>query len=175
MAATNVDLAAAIRRGRFREDLYYRLNVYEIAVPPLRARGARDVGVLAESILRRLSDRRHRRPPAIDGGVMAVLANAAWPGNVRELENTLERMLVAAGEAPILTAQHLPAMDAGVRSHVRSSVAALRMTPPPPARILDALRQHGFKYASTALALSLSRHQLYRLVKRYGIRPDEPG
>jgi transcriptional regulator with GAF, ATPase, and Fis domain len=166
LAATNVDLAAAVARGRFREDLYYRLKVYEIAVPPLRNRGADDIRALATAILHRLAERRRRPPPAIDRVVLDRLIENPWPGNVRELENVLERMLVAAAGEPILQAHHLPRNFGGAGpAEVR-----LRADPPRADRILEALNRNGFRCGRTAADLRLSRHQLYRLVKRYGIR-----
>jgi transcriptional regulator with GAF, ATPase, and Fis domain len=164
IAATHVDLAAAVARGRFREDLYYRLKVYEIGVPPLRRRGADDVRELAATILRRLADRRGRGAPSIDPEVLEWLIGNPWPGNVRELENVLERMLVAAGGEAVLHARHLPGRAVGVRS------AVPRASPPTADRIVDALRRNGIRYGRTAADLGLSRHQLYRLVRRYGIR-----
>jgi transcriptional regulator with GAF, ATPase, and Fis domain len=164
IAATHVDLAAAVARGQFREDLYYRLQVYEIEVPPLRRRGAEDVRELAATILRRLADRRGRGAPAIDPEVLEWLIGNPWPGNVRELENVLERMLVAAGGEPVLHAHHLPRNGAWLRA------AALRASPPTAERIVEALRCNGLRYGRTAADLGLSRHQLYRLVQRYGIR-----
>jgi transcriptional regulator with GAF, ATPase, and Fis domain len=164
IAATHVDLAAAVARGRFREDLYYRLRVYEIGVPSLRRRGAGDVRELAAAILRRLADRRGRGAPAIDPEVLEWLIGNPWPGNVRELENVLERMLVAAGGEPVLRARHLPGRAAGIRP------ALPRASPPTADRIVDALRRHGIRYGRAAADLGLSRHQLYRLVRRYGIQ-----
>ena len=171
LAATHVDLAAAVARGRFREDLYYRLKVYELAVPPLRRRGAEDIAALAEAVLQRLCERRRRVPPAIDPEVRACLVADAWPGNVRELENVLERMLVAAAGDAVLRLRHLPA---GGR---RAVVVPPRAVPPTATRIAAAMARHGFRCGPTAADLGLSRHQLYRLVKRYGIRsqPAAPG
>lgn len=166
IAATNVDLAAARAAGRFREDLYYRLKVYEITVPPLRRRGAEDVRILVATILQRFADRRRISAPSIDPVAMDLLLRHPWPGNVRELENTLERMLVAAAGGRLLSVAHLP-------SHLRAgrslSVApdAVRRSP---AGITEALERNGFKLGRTAVDLGLSRHQLYRLVKRHGIR-----
>ncbi len=164
IAATHVDLAAAVARGRFREDLYYRLKVYEIGVPPLHRRGAEDVRELAATILRRLADRRGRTVPAIDPEVLEWLIRNPWPGNVRELENVLERMLVAVRGEPVLHARHLPGPAAGIRAVVPRAI------PPTADRIVDALRCNGIRYSRTAADLGLSRHQLYRLVRRYGIR-----
>ena len=166
LAATHVDLAAAVAARRFREDLYYRLNVYEIVVPPLRSRGVDDVRELAATILRRLASRRRRAVPAIDSSVMQWLGEHRWPGNVRELENVLERMMVAAGEAPMLSLCHLPRRPAGVAT----ATAHRRPAPPSADAIEDALVRSGFSAGGAAAALGLSRHQLYRLVRRYGIR-----
>jgi transcriptional regulator with PAS, ATPase and Fis domain len=165
LAATHVDLTTAVARGRFREDLYYRLKVYEIAVPPLRRRGAGDIRALTTAILRRLSERRRRPVPAVDAEAFGMLVEWSWPGNVRELENVLERMLVAAAGDPVLQSRHLPAS-------LRHGAAAPlpRGQPLPAARILEALEGNGFRLGRTAAELNLSRHQLYRLVKRYGIQ-----
>jgi transcriptional regulator with GAF, ATPase, and Fis domain len=170
IAATNVDLALATRKGRFREDLYYRLKVYEIRVPPLRRRGARDIQALATAILARFSDRRRRSPPDLDAEALDLLVRHTWPGNIRELENTLERMLVAAGEAPLLTVRHLPEeFDAD-----RFPAAGHRPLPSA-ADALAALAQNGATFGRTAADLGVSRHQLYRLLKRHGVRPRQGG
>jgi len=171
IAATNVDLAAAVARGRFREDLYYRLKVYEITVPPLRRRGADDLRALAGAILHRLAQRRGRGAPAIDSAVLDWLAVHPWPGNVRELENVLERMLVAAGGDLVLQAHHLP-RGAGPACSAARNVGA---EPPAADVIAAALRRHGLRSGRTAADLGLSRHQLYRLVRRYGLQAKTGG
>jgi two-component system, NtrC family, response regulator HydG len=165
MAATNIDLAAAMARGRFREDLYYRLKVYEIGVPPLRHRGAGDIRELSVAILDRLAERRRRVAPGIDPQVMDWLIGNPWPGNVRELENALERMLVAAGGERVQV-HHLP----GNCARTRPTPPLLRASLPTADRILDALQNNGFRCARAAADLGLSRHQLYRLARRYGIQ-----
>lgn len=168
IAATNVDLAAAKERGRFREDLYYRLRVYEITVPPLRRRGAEDIRALARTILATLAARRRRAPPQIEASAMDVLLRNPWPGNVRELENALECMIVAAENDDVLGMQYLPVYLRKVVSPVAT------LASPGPAQLLDALQRNAFKYGRTAAGLGLSRHQLYRLVKQYGLqRPRE--
>lgn len=169
IAATNVDLNAARAAGRFRDDLYYRLNVFEISVPPLRRRGAVDVRALVTTILQHFADRRRIAPPLIDAGTMERLLSYAWPGNVRELENTIERMLVAAAGARMLSTYHLPDY---VRAGGRPA-AAVSAAHQSSERIREILERNGFKVGQTALDLGLSRHQLYRLVKRHGIRRHE--
>ena len=171
VAATNVDLAAAVARGRFREDLYYRLKVYEISVPPLRRRGADDIQTLAAAILGRLAERRRRPAPAIDPHVLECLVSSPWPGNVRELENVLERMLVAAAGETLLHAGHLPG-----RFRTAGSAPLPFRGEAPVSTILEALHRNEFKYGRTAADLGLSRHQLYRLVRRHGIsaRAEDP-
>jgi two-component system response regulator HydG len=163
IAATNVNLDAARARGRFREDLYYRLKVFDITVPPLRQRGACDIRALVAVAVRRYSARRNRVPVPIDAEVMDVLVKHSWPGNVRELENAVERMLAASG-GDAISLRHLPVDLVRVRS-IPSKVAA-----PAPDEIAAALERHGFRVALAAAELRLSRHQLYRRMTRYGIR-----
>lgn len=168
-AATNVDLVAARASGRFREDLYYRLNVYGIAVPSLRRRGARDVRALTARILQQFADRRRIDPPLIDPLAMDLLLRYAWPGNVRELENTLERMLVAAAGGRLLSTPHLPELFRVGECRA----AAARAVDQPAARIREALERNAFKLGRASVDLGLSRHQLYRLLKRHGLRRGE--
>lgn len=163
IAATHVDLAAAVARGRFRQDLYYRLDVFELVVPALRRRGKDDVRMLSAAIVSRLAARRGRLAPAIEEAVLDVLIGHTWPGNVRELENVLERMVVAAGGEPVLTTRHLP-------RQLRSTQASAPVPAFPPLdRVVDALHRNGFRFGRTAADLGVSRHQLYRIVRRHGI------
>jgi two-component system, NtrC family, response regulator HydG len=166
IAATNVDLAAARTKGRFREDLYYRLRVYEITVPPLRRRSAADIRTLVTTILQRFAHRRRIAAPVIDPTAMDLLLRYTWPGNVRELENTLERMLVAAAGGQLLSVSHLPD-HLGAIGPLSAAPRAIGLSA---IRIREALERNAFKLGRTAVDLGLSRHQLYRLVKRHGIR-----
>ena len=167
IAATNVDLTRALAEGRLREDLYYRLKVYELNVPPLRERGAADIQALAAAILARFAERRHRAIPAIDPDVLDRFACYRWPGNVRELENTLECMLVAAGEDTVLTARHLPQAFGESRS---TDQRPSRDTPPSVVEIIAALERNAYRPGRAAADLGVSRHQLYRLLKRHALR-----
>lgn len=169
-AATNVDLEAAVGKGRFREDLFYRLDVYRIRLPALRDRGGDDLATLIETILERLCTRRKIRPRSIEANALALLREHRWPGNVRELENVVERMLVASGGRGPLASEHLP-----------SGFCAAVRQPPDPAcvpqsadELRHALARHGFRSGRTAAALGLSRHQLYRLARRHGVQLTAP-
>ncbi len=106
IAATNVDLAKAVKEGRFREDLYYRINVIPIKLPPLRER-AEDIPQLAEFFLRRYNLRFRKRVQGITDTTMAMLKKYTWPGNIRELENLIER-LVAVTDKDYLGEEDLP-------------------------------------------------------------------
>ncbi len=106
MAATNEDLESAVRDGRFREDLYYRLKVFPIRIPPLRERRD-DIPLLVEALLQRFSQRHDRNVKGVTPRGMHALLRHPWPGNVRELENVLERGLILADEAGWIDLQHL--------------------------------------------------------------------
>jgi DNA-binding NtrC family response regulator len=106
IAATNVDLEKAVKEGRFREDLYYRINVIPIKLPPLRER-TEEIPLLAEFFLKRYNARFHKRVVAIADTTMAVLKKYWWPGNIRELENLIER-LVAVSDKEFIGDEDLP-------------------------------------------------------------------
>jgi transcriptional regulator with PAS, ATPase and Fis domain len=173
IAATNANLESAQQHGRFRQDLYYRLKVYELRVPPLRRRGESDLRELAGAILQQLCRRRRRSPAALDPAVWDAFARYSWPGNVRELENTLERMIVAAGDDLLLTPAHLPDDFRAVAERVRVPMLNMetvqaRAAMPSPAEARAILQRNDFNRGKTADELGVSRHQLYRLLKRRG-------
>jgi transcriptional regulator with PAS, ATPase and Fis domain len=113
LAATHRDLAALVREGRFREDLYYRLQVVPVFVPPLRERRA-DVPVLARHFLRELT--RRGEPPVLAPDALDALLEQRFPGNVRELKNILERALAYHADQPVLRAEHLRLSDPTARA-----------------------------------------------------------
>ena len=106
VAATNKDMATAIANGSFREDLYYRLNVFTILLPPLRERSA-DIPALAEFFLSKFAREHRREARVISNSATDALCRHAWPGNVRELENAIERAVVAC-RGPVIEESHLP-------------------------------------------------------------------
>src|SRR5439155_26408843 len=106
IAATNVDLEKAVKEGRFREDLYYRINVIPIKLPPLRERGE-DVPQLAEVFLKRYNMRFRKRIQGIKTTTIKVMKKYWWPGNIRELENLIER-LVAVSDKEYIAEEDLP-------------------------------------------------------------------
>jgi transcriptional regulator with GAF, ATPase, and Fis domain len=179
IAATNRDLKAAVKAGSFREDLFYRLNVITIALPPLRDR-PEDVPVIAHHFAERFSREMSRPAPAIGEEVLRALRSYAWPGNVRELQNVIERA-VALGAGPGIDVADLPlelqlgdisdpgggsvegidptslplraAIDAFTRSHVERALAAA-----------------GGNQTEAAQRLGLPQSNLSRLMKRLGLR-----
>ena len=106
IASSNRDLNEAIKAGAFREDLYYRLSVIPIHLPPLRERTG-DLALLADHFLRRYSQKGHREVTGISGQALKLLRDYGWPGNVRELEHTIERIVILEDGA-IIQPEHLP-------------------------------------------------------------------
>jgi two-component system response regulator PilR (NtrC family) len=180
IAATNKDLAKAIADGGFREDLFYRLNVIPIHVPPLRER-KEDIPLLAHNLLTQFSLRQQKRPASISQEAMETLIGYAWPGNVRELENVIERA-VALETTDQLTSAILPLLirmeDDGGGRPGRMTVAL------PPEGIeleatvsnvekdlmLQALERSGWVQKRAADLLQISLRSFRHKAHKYGIK-----
>ncbi len=170
ISASNQGLAKMVARKRFREDLYYRLNVFRIELPSLRERPA-DVPLLIGHILRRLSAAKGMASPEISENAMQVLLNYRYPGNIRELENILEHALILCQENT-LRRKHLP--DYLRRPHVAGSNEACRPAEAglsERSRILAALQRCDWNRRLAAAALSMDRTTLWRKMKRYQLAP----
>lgn len=184
LAATNKDLPQEIRAGRFREDLYFRLNVVPISVPPLRAR-SEDVPVLAEHFMRTVAAEYGRRPKTIEPGAMQVLEGYGWPGNVRELRNVVERLIIMVpGEQ--VTGADVAFLEGNVAAE-KSDEGPGSIGPLHEARdrferayILRALAVQQGNMSRTAEMLGVERSNLYRKMRGFGLLPgrrsgdDEP-
>ena len=173
LAATNKDLPSEIRLGHFREDLYFRLNVIPVFVPPLRDRPD-DILVLAEHFMTELSREYGRRPKKFDTGAAAGLRSGRWPGNVRELRNVVERLLIMVpGET--ITLADLSFLDGGspVAVDVTPTVAPLHEARDQFERdyILKALAAQQGNISRTAEVLGVERSNLYRKMRGFGIAP----
>jgi two-component system nitrogen regulation response regulator NtrX len=173
LAATNKELTAEIRGARFREDLYFRLNVIPIFVPPLRDR-ADDIPLLATHFMTELASEYGRRPKAFDPSAQAGLRSYRWPGNVRELRNVVERLIIMVPGDTIL-AGDLSFLEGGTAGAAPAEPAAL---PLHEAReqfereyILRALAAKQGNISRTAEALGVERSNLYRKMRAFGIPP----
>jgi Nif-specific regulatory protein len=169
VAATNRDLAAEVRRGAFREDLYHRLNVVALRVPPLRERPG-DVLPLARCFLVQSSARCRRRVAGISPEAERYLAEYAWPGNVRELQNAIERAVVL-GQSEVLLPEDLPetildcAAAAAVPGALQTSVTQNKRE-----LILAAWRESGADHNRAAAKLRIHPNSLRRLIRMLNLR-----
>jgi DNA-binding NtrC family response regulator len=162
LAATNRDLEEVVANGQFREDLYYRLNVMEIYVPPLRER-PEDILPLATLFLTQFTDGKAKFSP----GVARFLEAYRWPGNVRELRNAIERAVLMS-HGNLILPEHFPArvQEDAAKSTERLTLQASRLEDLEREAILLALREHRFNRTETAKALGLSRRALLYKVHR---------
>ena len=179
VAATHRDLNAAVSNGAFRRDLYYRLNVLRIQVPPLRSR-REDIAELAIFFLEKIAKALHKPLSGFTPAALETLRAYDWPGNVRELENLLERTAVVAA-GPRIDADDLPqectASGAAQGSHsVCFAPVATDAAPPSqeilckaPADLVEALRQAGGNVRVAARTLGVSRVTLYARIRRSGL------
>ena len=165
VAATNRDLAADVRAGRFREDLYYRLSEVHLDVPPLRLRGA-DVIVLADHFLRRFSAENHRLIKGFTEPAKRKLQAHRWGGNVRELENTIERAVVLA-EGDVLDAGMLP-LDEGAAAGSSLRIPGASMAEIERHAILSTLEAVGGSTAKAAELLGISVRTIQYRLHDYG-------
>jgi two-component system nitrogen regulation response regulator NtrX len=167
LAATNRDLAALVRQGQFREDLYYRLSVVPLRVPALRERVA-DIRPLAEHFLRAFCERNNLRPKRLAAGTVALLEGYTWPGNIRELRNTVERMAIltpgdelGAASVPVELRAAPPAplsdvRDQAEREHLRQALTACQ-----------------WNVSAAARLLKMERTHLHKRIKALGLNPTD--
>jgi transcriptional regulator with PAS, ATPase and Fis domain len=175
IAATNKDLREAMATGRFREDLFYRLNVFRIHMPPLRDH-KEDIPFLARFFLKNIADRYGRDVSGFSDQVWGYLLNYDWAGNVRELENAVEHAVIVS-DGPLISPRDLPpeVIERGLPRLEQGNDASipdgLTLEEVEARYIRRALgREHG-SLASAARSLGVSRTTLWRKMKRYGIRP----
>jgi transcriptional regulator with PAS, ATPase and Fis domain len=171
ISATNRNLEKLVEKRLFREDLFYRLNVFRLEIPPLRERQV-DLPILIGHILRRLSAARGQRPPEVSENVMKVLLNYDYPGNVRELENILEHALITC-QNTILRERHLPEyfLSPRIPHRIGRFEKQKRMSSSSNQegkKILAALNAHNWHRIQTARALGMDRSTLWRKMKKYG-------
>ncbi len=166
ITATNRDLEKAIREGRFREDLYYRLNVVPIYLPPLRE-GREDISLLAQHFLKHFSTEAGKSIKEIHPQAMAMLKGYSWPGNIRELENAIERAVVL-GEGDTLLPQHLALGVASVGEEGKATVKEL-LGNFEKEKLLKALREANWVQSEAAHILGLPRSSLRYKMKKFNL------
>jgi transcriptional regulator with PAS, ATPase and Fis domain len=168
VAATNRDLEPMIRQGAFREDLFYRLNVIPIVLPPLRER-REDIPLLAEHFLARFAGRQGRAL-RLSAGAMERLLRYPWPGNVRELENAMERTAILA-QAETVEASDLPphVVGAVVLGPAPALAPEQTLADAERAHIAQTLERCGWNHTRASEALGIGRTTLWRKLKEFGI------
>jgi DNA-binding NtrC family response regulator len=186
VAATSRDLTKEIAAGRFREDLFYRLNVVPVFLPPLRER-REDIPLLVEHFRQKYNARLKKSVERVEDDALAALAGYTWPGNIRELENVLERTILFA-EGPVIRAADLPA---SLRQTQPQAEGAPAVSPPPstPGPLKEIVREQvqaierdlivrglevtGNNVTRTAKLLKISRKSLQMKMKEFGLRGEE--
>jgi DNA-binding NtrC family response regulator len=172
ICATHQDVRAMVEEGKFREDLYYRINVVHLAVPPLRAR-ADDVLWLAQALLAEQAELMGEQPRTLGPGARAALLAHSWPGNVRELRNRIERACILASNAVLTaadlfeTAEPLPSEPTGLPTLAEFVSEAER------SYLQAVLQRFDGKVGSAAAALGISRKTLWEKSKRYGLGAED--
>lgn len=171
IAATNQDLEKAIEKGRFREDLFYRLNVIPIHIPPLRQRRD-DVPLLITHFLEKYSALK-KNVDSVSPDAMKILSGYGWPGNVRELENAIERAVILTNRNVILP-EDLPSSVHGARRSARESVedwGDISLEKMEEHHILNILEKYAWNQKKASEILGVSTTTLWRKLKAYGIEP----
>jgi DNA-binding NtrC family response regulator len=172
--ATNENLAKAVAEGRFRQDLFYRVNVINVELPPLRERLS-DIPLLAQHFLERTCEETSRKSQGFSDEAMSAMQHYDWRGNVRELQNVVERA-VLLGRGPKVMLEDLPngLLESPGATYEPLTGKALKdaMEAPERAIILDMLRTHNWNRNQTAEALGINRTTLYKKMKRLGL--DKP-
>ncbi|MGB8657071.1 MAG: sigma-54 dependent transcriptional regulator [Candidatus Zixiibacteriota bacterium] len=163
ICATNRDLELAVKQGAFREDLYYRLNVFSISIPPLRERRS-DVPLLANYFLKKLTLAMNKPVTGFSADAVEFLKSYDWPGNVRELRNAIERAVVVA-TGPSITAEQLPIPRTAKSAPQDQSMEAVEK-----AHMKNILEQTGWNITRASEVLGIDRTTLYHKIEKYGLR-----
>ena len=169
IAATNRELAEEVSKRRFRQDLYYRLNVVQLTLPPLRER-KEDIPLLVAHFIKRFNTLQGRRIAGCSERVMCTLMRYPFPGNIRELENAIEHAFVVCIDNTIQMndlPQHILDQVHEDQAHEQKVIQPLKIAEEKTIR--DLLEQHAYNRTQTAKALGMSRNTLWRKMKRYGI------
>src|SRR5437868_2974334 len=178
IAATNKDLTEEIRNSRFREDLYYRLNVIPIRTPPLRERKD-DIAILAEHFALLFAEEHNYHPKKFTPAALKALQDAAWRGNVRELRNMIERLVIMIPSDTIdigdLPAEFFRAATEIIASAMRLSTLQEFKDEAEKAFIVAKLREHGWNVSRTAEAIDTPRSNLYKKIEQYNIKREGGG
>lgn len=169
ICATNKDLEKAVTDGTFREDLYYRLNVFSVVIPPLRERKG-DIPLLANYFVKKYSRAMGKLISSISPEAMDTIVRYNWPGNVRELENAIERAMVV-GKPPEIRPEDLP-YQLTERNHIlpSGSMAAVEK-----AHIISVLAQNRWNISRSAEILQIDRVTLYNKIEKYGLKKPSAG
>ena len=163
ICATNRDLKSMVEKGTFREDLFYRLNVMNIKLPPLRER-MEDIPLLVDYFIKKYCTSMNRQPLSIDAGVIKRLQEFNFPGNIRELENMIERAIVV-GNGKKIALKDLPLEKTIVATSAESLEDFEK------SYILQILIKYGWNISRTAVALKVDRVTLYNKIKKYDLKP----
>jgi two-component system response regulator HydG len=167
ISASNKDLAELVKTKQFRQDLYYRLAVLPLTVPPLRER-REDIALLAEHFVQQACARHHQPPRAVPPHVFQALTEAPWPGNVRELQHCIERAVVTT-KGPTLTCADVGGIESEQPALDLRSVSKCAMKQAERTRIVQALRESHGNRARAAKTLKISRAGLYNKLRAYGL------
>jgi DNA-binding NtrC family response regulator len=164
ICATNTDLEQAVKHGTFREDLYYRLNVFSIVLPPLRERRS-DIPLLANYFVRKYALQMNKPVTGLAPDAMEQVVQYSWPGNVRELENAIERAMVL-GIPPLLKASDLPFQMGADRGRIRTGTLADIER----AYVTEVLERNHWNISRSADELDIDRVTLYHKIDKYGLK-----
>jgi transcriptional regulator with PAS, ATPase and Fis domain len=169
ICATNKDLEKAVADGTFREDLYYRLNVFSVFIPPLRERKG-DIPVLANYFVQKYNRAMGKQITSITPEAMDTIVRYNWPGNVRELENAIERAMVV-GKPPAIKPEDLP-YQLTEKNHVLPAGSLAGMEK---AHIASVLDQNRWNISRSAVILKIDRVTLYKKIEKYGLKKPNAG
>jgi len=167
VSATHADIEARIKDGRFREDLYWRLNVIEIKIPPLRQR-TEDIEILTKHFIDKFSKEHNKNIKGIDRDALSHFMDYAWPGNVRELGNVVERAIVLA-EGNYITPSDILEKIMNVEDHKESSTLKATINSYEKTFLMKMYEEHNKNKEETARVLGIDLATLYRKFKKYGI------